>query len=81
LAVGNVVGSNIFNLLAIAGISGLVKPLAIPPDVSWVDWSVLLGLTFLVYLFVVRRPHHLVRFQGALLLLVYVGYSTYLFLR
>ena len=81
LAVGNVVGSNIFNLLAIAGISGLVKPLAIPLDISWVDWSVLLGLTFLVYLFVIRHPHRLVRYQALLLLLAYVGYSTYLFLR
>ncbi|MBW7885749.1 MAG: calcium/sodium antiporter, partial [Caldilineaceae bacterium] len=60
LAIGNVVGSNFFNILGIAGISAIIKPLPVPGD-AWLSFAVMLLFTALVYGMIVRLPHRLQR--------------------
>lgn len=73
VAVGNVLGSNIFNLLGILGLSAAVHPLALPARVLAVDLWVMGGtaLALLLFLYTGRR---LTRLEGALL---FGGYATY----
>ena len=80
LAIGNVAGSNLFNILGIAGLTALIKPLTAPPGL-WIDLVVMLAFTVLVYALVWRAPHRVERWQGALLLVLYVGYTISLFMR
>lgn len=57
VALGNVIGSNIFNLLAIIGIASLVGPLPVPPEMKRLDLWVMLGASVLIAPFLfARRP-------------------------
>jgi cation:H+ antiporter len=76
IAIGNVVGSNIFNVLGILGVTALVRPLA-PGGIGPVDLGVMLVLA-VALLPLLRTGFRLDRLEGALLLLAYVGYTTYL---
>ncbi len=78
IAVGNVVGSNLFNTLGVLGIPGVIAPGPIDPQVLTRDFPVMIGatITFLV-MTVTGRPDHVSRLEGALLLtafFVYVGF-------
>ena len=79
LALGNVIGSNIFNILFILGVTALVKPIAVPPDLSSVDvWLMMIISVGLVAgaWFLGRIP----RLVGGLMLMAYVVYSLWLYL-
>lgn len=78
LAVGNIIGSNIFNIFLILGISAIVKPIAYNPVFNESVY-LLLGGTVLVFgaMFVGKRKI-LERWQAALLLLGFVAYTIYL---
>ncbi|OKY73911.1 MAG: calcium/sodium antiporter [Desulfobulbaceae bacterium DB1] len=81
IALGNVIGSNLFNTLAVVGIAGAIHPMTVAPEVLSRDMVVMGGLTLL--LFVVsygffRRPGRINRFEGGLLLCVYIAYNFYL---
>ncbi|OOG27814.1 calcium/sodium antiporter [Thioalkalivibrio denitrificans] len=80
IAIGNVVGSNIFNLLGVLAFPGLLYPAAFPPEVLTRDFPVMAGLTllFLVMAFRLRRPGRIGRPGGALLLMCFVGYLVWL---
>lgn len=78
VAVGNVVGSNIYNVLGILGLTALVHPLAVPPEIARLDIWVLLGsAAALLYFMIGGRT--IGRAAGALLLAAYVGYVAWLF--
>lgn len=77
IAVGNAVGSSIFNVLGILGVTALVRPLA-SEDISLIDGGVMVGLTVLL-LPLMRTGYSLSRWEGGLLLGGYVGYMVYLF--
>ena len=77
IAVGNVVGSNIFNLLAILGLAAIVAPIE-TVNISWIDFGAMLVIAVLL-LPLVRSGHTLSRLEGALLLSAYIAYTTYLF--
>jgi cation:H+ antiporter len=80
IAVGNVVGSNLFNMLFIGGLSATVRPLSVPLHMRWFDFPIMLGVTLLVYLLIWVKPSlKLARWQGAMLLFVYAGYVFWLF--
>jgi cation:H+ antiporter len=79
IAVGNVIGSNLFNMLFIGGVSALIKPLAIPNHMFQLDFPVMIGATFLVFLMIMLRPHNLRRWHGVVLLSAYVAYTYWLF--
>ncbi len=74
VALGNVIGSNMFNLLAIIGITSLVGP--IPVDSRFLDFDlwVMLGASLLIAPFVLRRATDLTRRWGVLLTGLYVAY-------
>lgn len=74
LSIGNVIGSNIMNLLIILGIAGLIQPLAVAESFQRVDVPLSLFLTVLV-LFLARRGR-LGRLSGATFLCVYLGYMV-----
>ena len=80
LALGNVLGSNLFNTLAVVGIAGAVRPIAVGPEVLSRDVPVMAVLT--VSLFVLgyglRGPGRINRFEGAALLACYAAYTAYL---
>ena len=78
LALGNVVGSNIFNILFILGIAGTVNPLTTGNQIV-VDLLVMLGITLL--LFVLSLNGKLGKKQGVILLSCYVLYLAYLITR
>lgn len=74
IAIGNVVGSNIFNVLGIAGTVAVVKPITVPADIASFDIWVMGGAT-LVFLFFAFTGARLGRIESLLLL---VGYGAYL---
>lgn len=82
LILGNILGSGIFNTLAVVGLAAAIEPLSVAPEVLYRDWTLMFGLTLalLVMGFGLTGWRKLIsRVDGALLLLVYVGYTGYLF--
>jgi cation:H+ antiporter len=81
IAVGNVVGSNIFNILAVLGLSSLVAPagLSVPPSVASFDIPVMIA-TMVACLPIFLSGNRIARWEGALFLAYYVCYTTYLVL-
>ncbi len=80
IALGNVLGSNLFNTLAVVGIAGAIHPMTVVQDVFTRDVPVMAALT--LSLFVIgygfRGPGRINRIEGALLLSCYAGYMAYL---
>ncbi|MBN1498968.1 MAG: calcium/sodium antiporter [Spirochaetes bacterium] len=76
IAVGNIIGSNIFNILAILGAAGLVTPLSFS-GIGIVDMAVMCGTTMLL-LPLMRTGFRINRFEGLLLLFIYGFYMVYL---
>lgn len=76
IALGNVVGSNIFNLLAVLPVPGFFATVAIDPDVMSRDYATMAGLTVLVAALIVimRKKGKLNRLEGGILSLIYIGY-------
>ena len=73
VALGNVIGSNIFNLLAIIGVASLVGPLPIPPEMKRLDLWVMLGASALIAPFLfTRRPFS--RRTGVIFVAIYAIY-------
>jgi len=80
LAIGNVIGSNLFNTLAVVGIAGVIHPLDIGMEVLYRDFLIM-GLLTLALFFVGSgsgEQRQISRVGGFLLLSVYIGYSGYL---
>lgn len=80
LILGNVIGSNIFNVLTILGVTALVRPLPVSFEGVSADLWVLVGFSMLVLPLMGRR-HRLGHAGGGLLLTLYLGYVGALFLR
>jgi cation:H+ antiporter len=80
LAIGNVIGSNLFNTLAVVGIADAISPLAIEREVLYRDCLLMILLTFALFLVRVGPDgqKRISRLGGFLLLMVYLGYSGYL---
>ncbi len=78
LVLGNVIGSNIFNLLCILGITSMVHPIAVAPQAIRLDFWVVLTISLLVLGALARRPR-LLRFEGATLLALYLAYMVVLY--
>ena len=78
LALGNVIGSNIFNTIFVLGISAVVNPLTSGPQVV-VDVIVMMVVTLVVFVFAIYGK--ITRKDGFILLGLYVIYLTYLIIR
>lgn len=77
IAVGNVIGSNIFNVAAILGTASVVSPLAIPSHVLTRELVVVVAMSLLLFP-ILRTRWRIRRWEGALLLACYVGAVTWL---
>jgi len=81
IALGNILGSNLFNTLAVVGIAGSIHPFAVEPETLSRDMVVMGALTLSLFLIGYGfrgRQGRINRFEGAALLLVYVGYTAWL---
>ncbi|MDR7150347.1 cation:H+ antiporter [Hydrogenophaga palleronii] len=81
IALGNVLGSNLFNTLAVVGIASAIAPVEVATEVLSRDFTVMAGLTLL--LFVMGwgwrgRPGRVNRVEGAVLVAIYLGYTLLL---
>ncbi|MBX3174511.1 MAG: calcium/sodium antiporter [Gemmatimonadaceae bacterium] len=74
IALGNVIGSNIFNILGILGVTAMVRPLTVSAPILHGDLWWMLGLSLLLFP-IMRSKGEITRFEGAVLL---VAYGTYL---
>lgn len=77
IALGNIIGSNIFNILMVIGLSSVILPLPVYDGVI-VDGVMDIVAAALVYLFVMtNKQHEIKRWHGILLLLIYAGYLAF----
>lgn len=78
IAIGNVVGSNIFNIFLILGLSTVVTPIVVPPG-AFVDigLNIIAGLLLFVFIFT-GKGRSLERWEGIIFLTIYISYLTYL---
>jgi cation:H+ antiporter len=74
-----VVGSNIYNVLGILGLTGLVTPLSLPGDITWVDLGLMIAASAAL-LPVALSGLRISRREGAVFLGLYAGYVGYLML-
>lgn len=81
IAIGNVVGSNMFNLLAVIGIAGVINPMSsFPADIISRDWAAMMLMTvgLLVMTFGLSKATQLNRLKGGILLISFVIYNAWL---
>jgi cation:H+ antiporter len=80
IALGNVIGSNLFNTLAVVGVAGVINPITISPEILSRDYLFMIILTFSLFAigYGFRGPGRINRYEGAILMISYVGYMAWL---
>ena len=81
LVIGNIIGSNIFNILAVLAMPGLIIPTVLDMNVSARDSYAMLGVTILLFLFCfnLRGTRRINRYEGAVLVMAFLFYQYWLF--
>jgi len=82
LALGNIIGSNIFNILAVLPFAGLIAPGPVDPEAITRDIPMMIAITLLLFVLCFSRQlgyFRITRFKGSLLVLSFVGYQILLF--
>ena len=79
IAIGNIIGSNIFNILLIIGLASTITPLTIS-RFSLIDIIFMTIITVLLYLFI-KKSNSLTKIHGYIFILLYIGYMTYTMMR
>jgi cation:H+ antiporter len=80
VALGNIVGSNIYNILGILGLTAVIKPIEMPADIAAFDIWVMLGVTMLLIV-QLRSGWKLSRIEGGVLVALYCAYTGFLVVR
>ena len=80
LAIGNVIGSNMFNTLAVVGIAGTIQPMAVGSEFLYRDVMVMFASTIALFIFCIgiKRQGRLNRLEGGALVLAYAAYTYWL---
>lgn len=78
ISIGNILGSNIFNVLGILGITSIVRNQQVSPQVLWLDTPVMIGLS-IACMPIMMSHRKISRAEGAFLLVIFVAYITALF--
>lgn len=81
IAVGNVVGSNIFNIFFILGVSALIRPLPLQPGINMDIAALFFSSLLLFFTMFTGKRHRLDRWEGGLLILLYAGFLVLLIVR
>lgn len=81
IAVGNVIGSNMFNILGVLALPGLIAPGPLAPEVLRRDLPAMFLITLLAFGMArfFLRPSHVTRVEGGILVAVFVGYMTWVY--
>ena len=79
IAMGNAVGSCIFNVLMILGLAGVIKPMS-ADSAFYIDSAILIGISALMLLFAFTK-RKTGRLEGAVCVLIYVAYTAYIIMR
>ncbi|MDR9425630.1 MAG: calcium/sodium antiporter [Marinobacter sp.] len=82
LILGNILGSGIFNTLAVVGLAAVIEPLKVDPEVLYRDWTLMLALTLgllVMALGLTGWRKVISRVDGSVLVIVYASYTGYLF--
>lgn len=78
MAVGNIIGSNVFNILAVMGIPGILNPSILSEFAMGRDFWVMLGVSLLLVVMALGKSRSINRFEGAALFCCFIGYQAYL---
>ncbi len=78
IVLGNILGSNVFNLMAVMGIIPLVQPIDVPLNARYIQMPLMLGLT-VVLLPLIKYQQGVKRFSGLVLLAVYAAFTFYMY--
>jgi len=79
ISVGNIIGSNIFNILSVIGITALVKPIVVDKIMLW-DIGVMIVISFLLFLMIIPSKRSIItRIEGIALFSLYIIYMIYVF--
>ncbi|MCC5854354.1 MAG: calcium/sodium antiporter [Idiomarina sp.] len=85
LALGNLLGSNLFNTLAVVGIAAAIEPISLSGDILTRDWALMLVLTLMLFVFAWRpkswqpkRLGRINRWEGGIFVLIYLAYMAWL---
>lgn len=80
MALGNIVGSNLFNLLAVLAVPALLGPMDLSTEIILRDYGTMAALTVLlgVFAYSMQRKGKLARLEGGILLAIYAGYTSWL---
>ncbi len=81
IAIGNIVGSNIFNIFLVLGISAMIKPLPFRATSNSDIYMVILSSLLLFVFLSIGKRHMLMRWQGLVFLLLYIGYTVMLVIK
>ncbi|SUP56481.1 sodium/calcium exchanger protein [Vibrio vulnificus] len=78
MAVGNIIGSNVFNILAVMGIPGILNPSFISEYAMGRDFWVMLAISLLLVVMALGKSRRISRTEGGILLTCFIGYQAYL---
>ena len=79
MAAGNIIGSNVFNILAVMGIPALINPSEISPDLMNRDFYVMMGVSILLLFMALGKSRSINRIEGSILVTCFLAYQGYLF--
>jgi cation:H+ antiporter len=79
MAVGNIIGSNVFNILAVMGIPGIINPSMLSEYAMGRDFWVMLGVSLLLVAMCLGKSRSINRIEGAILFACFMAYQVYLF--
>ena len=77
LAVGTIIGSNIFNLLAVIGVATAISPTKLPENILSVHYLIMLSLTLLIFIVTFRKNKVIKKYEGFTLLVIFCTYIVY----
>ena len=78
MAVGNIIGSNVFNILAVMGIPGILNPSILNEFAMGRDFWVMLGVSLLLVVMALGKSRSVNRIEGGVLIVTFVAYQSYL---
>ena len=78
MAVGNIIGSNVFNILAVMGIPGILNPSILSEFAMGRDFWVMLGVSLLLVVMALGKSRSVNRIEGGVLIITFVAYQSYL---